>query len=228
MRTIQSEFRRIGLVSDSTEPKKQSNFETLLINNVSKSEVSTRCQMIRKGVKEKFKFYNENEHHGTVRTLYKKEGETKMKMSQERYSFLRTLVELLIGQELRTKDIIELMKGVPGGNESTVRNFLTAAKVAVDKFIANSKKGTWTIDSNVSADTFMSMYMGNASKYWKKYYKKPETKQISAAPIEEKVVEEKAVEVKETLKLNDLIDFLKNNKIKFDVNVSINIKFEDR
>ena len=40
MKTLQSELYRTGLINTYVEPKMESNFETLLINEVLKSEVS--------------------------------------------------------------------------------------------------------------------------------------------------------------------------------------------
>lgn len=227
MNTLQSELYRTKLTTEVVEPKMESNFETLLINEVSKSEVMNRCQMIRKGIKEKYKLYNKHQKNGDVKILYKKGDETKMArhMSQERYIFLRTLVEYLIGNELKMKSMFEIMK-CSKEDKNSIRNFLARAKVAVPEFITNDVHGMWKIDPNISVDQFMSLYAENISKYWKKYQKpvklipktveKPETKtfQVSARD------------------LSELLEFLKNNKIALDVsgaiNVTVNVKFDIR
>lgn len=226
MNTLQSELYRTKLTTEVVEPKMESNFETLLINEVSKSEVANRCQMIRKGIKEKYKLYDTHQKNGEVKVLYKK-GEQKMArhMNQEKYSFLRILVEYLIGNELKMKSMLDVMKDQPGGNENTIRNFLSSAKVCVPEFITNTCRGMWKIDPNISAEQFMSLYVDNMPKYWKKYQKPVK---LIPKPVEnpEPETETKSFQIS----ASELLEFLKNNKIALDVsgaiNVTVNVKFD--
>jgi len=173
MKTLQSELYRTGLVNTSVELKMESNFESLLIENILKIEISNQYNMIRKGIKEKFKLYNPKEKNGAVKVLYSKKGKTILtrKMSEEKNSFLKKFVKYLIGNtELKLKDVISLMKNEPGGNENTIKNFLTVANYCIPEFI-KTNNGIWTIDPTISEDQFLAIYNQNKNNYWKRYTK---------------------------------------------------------
>ncbi len=226
MKTLQSELYRTGLINTYVEPKMESNFETLLINEVLKSEVSDRCNMIRKGIKEKFKLYNSKEKNGEVKILYsEKEGR---KMKEEKYNFLKKFVSHLINNtQLKLKDVLLLMRNESGGNENTIKNFLPVAKYCMPEFI-KTNDGIWTITPTISAHEFLAIYNQNKNSYWKRYSKqKSGTSVVKRIERDSNNIEKKSFQ----MPLNDLVDFLKNNKIgidvsgKVDVNITVNIKF---
>lgn len=182
MKTIRSELRKLGLTNDMSEPKVSSSLETMLINSVSKEEVSARCLMTRKGIRERNGLYNCHEkHHGKPKILYKKGGEKRMpKVSEVKTMFIKTLVEHMIGSEgMKVKDLVNIMKNRssgPGKNENAIRNFLMIAKYNLPQLITN-ENNLWQIDKNISVEQFMEMYLETLPRFWKRNHRKP--KEIS-------------------------------------------------
>jgi hypothetical protein len=233
MGTLQTEFQRVNLVKSEKETKEFGTLDKMLISQQINENISRTNHGINKCIKEKYPLFKNCQKHSKVRILYqtKKEGEIKMvKMDNQRLEFIRILVGHLIGQELHRNNMLEIMKGVScgkGTHENAISNFLNILRWTLPEIVIRPRKGYYKIDSNITVEQFVALYLQSIPRYWKHFAKPvsktPKTKTRQAPPPTK--------QIQMNVQLADILNFLKENGININVegavgvNVKVNVEF---